>query len=323
MPHRSLLTVALRVLIVSALLCGAARAQTGADCPPTAQVPTPEQIRAGMAAARDHGFLWRIAKDGRTSWLFGTVHVARPEWMYPGPALKRALDASDTIALELDVLDPEVQQRMARAMAAPADAPPLPEALRERVQRRAAAECLPQQALAGLGPEMQIASLASLAGRRVGLDPAYGIDVFLSGWGHAANKAVASLETPELQLQALRMGSADEAIEFVESALDEMESGRAGPALARVAQVWADADLGALARYESWCECMKTAADRAAMARMLDERNPALADGIAALHASGKRVFAAVGSLHMIGATGLPTLLAQRGFRVERVSGKR
>ena len=55
------------------------------------------------------------------------------------------------------------------------------------------------------------------------------------------------------------------------------------------------------------------------MKRLLDDRNPTLADRIAALHAEGHAVFAAVGSLHMIGPAGLPTLLAQRGFSVEQV----
>ena len=35
--------------------------------------------------ARDRGFLWKLEKDGRTSWLYGTVHVARLEWAFPGP----------------------------------------------------------------------------------------------------------------------------------------------------------------------------------------------------------------------------------------------
>ena len=92
------------------------------------------------------------------------------------------------------------------------------------------------------------------------------------------------------------------------------------PALKRVAQVWADSDTDALTHYETWCDCLKTPADRAAMARMLDERNPALADRIAELHAGGARVFAAVGSLHMTGPLGLPALMAQRGFAVEAIA---
>ena len=53
---------------------------------------------------------------------------------------------------------------------------------------------------------------------------------------------------------------------------------------------------------------------------MLDERNPLMADKIDALHAGGQSVFTAVGSLHMIGPQGLPTLMAKRGYRVERVA---
>jgi uncharacterized protein len=315
-------TAWLQMLAAALTACcfGSALAQASADCPPAAQPPSAEQLRAGLRDARDRGFLWRISKGGRDSWLYGTVHVARTEWMYPGPALTRALKASDTIALELDLADPDVQRRMTAGMAARPDAPPLPEALTQRLQQRSRAECIPPTALAALMPEMQIATLMSLAGRREGLDPSYGIDAVLAGWGHAAKKPVVSLETPELQLQLLQAGSWAETSEFVANSLDELDSGRAVASLTRVAQVWADADLGTLSRYESWCGCLNTAADRAAMTRLLDDRNPALADSIAALHARGQRVFAAVGSLHMVGASGLPALLAQRGFKVEPVA---
>ena len=55
------------------------------------------------------------------------------------------------------------------------------------------------------------------------------------------------------------------------------------------------------------------------MKRMLDDRNPLLAAAIDACTAAARAVFAAVGSLHMIGPTGLPALLRQRGYRVEQV----
>jgi hypothetical protein len=56
------------------------------------------------------------------------------------------------------------------------------------------------------------------------------------------------------------------------------------------------------------------------MQTLNDDRNPALADGIEALHRDGRGVFAAVGALHMTGAKALPTLLQQRGFTVRRVA---
>ena len=310
--------------LLIACLCGLAHGAIfaqppAANCPPVAAAPTSAQLTAGAKAARNHGFLWRIRKDGRESWLYGTVHVARFEWMFPGPAVVAALTASDTLALELDVLDPDIQRRLAQAMATPT-ATELPAALKQRLQRRAEAECVPAQTLEHISPELQIAALESLVGRRDGLDPAYGIDVVLAGWARAQSKTVVSLETPELQLAALTMGTKAETIEFIDSTLTEMEAGRAAPALKRIAQVWADGDLDMLSRYEAWCECVKTPTDRVAMTRLLDARNPALADSIAALHARGQRVFAAVGSLHMIGPLGLPALLARRGFEVEAIA---
>jgi uncharacterized protein YbaP (TraB family) len=304
--------------LIVAVCFGSAVAQTEAGCPPVAREPTTEQIQTGMRDARDRGFLWRITKGGRSSYLYGTMHVAKLEWMFPGPATAKAMNASDTVALEIDVLDPEMQKSMSQGKPAPNDRS-LPAALQARLQRLVRSECLPPQSLAGLSPELQVASLTTLAGRRDGLDPAFGIDAFLSSWAHAANKPVVSLETAELQLNALKMSSAAETIELVESSLDDLESGAASASVKRMAQVWADSDLDVLANYETWCECMKTAADRVEMKRLLDDRNPALADGIDALHERGKRVFAAVGSLHMIGPLGLPALMAERGYEVRRL----
>lgn len=304
--------------LLATLLCASASAQAPVDCPPEAKQPSPEQLRAGVRGASDHGFLWRISKDGRSSWLFGTLHVAKLEWDFPGPAQRDALAQSDTMALEIDLLDPAMQRRMAQALAAQVKTP-LPAALQQRLARRAAAECLAPPALAALAPEMQVAVLSTLAGRRDGLDAAYGIDTFLAGWGRASKMDMVSLETPELQLKTLQMQSPAQTVEMVDSALEELETGRARATLLRLAAIWAAGDLAELLRYEAWCECVKTAADRAAMVRMLDDRNPALADSIAELHAVGQRVFAAVGALHMIGPNGLPALMAKRGYRVERI----
>ena len=292
------------------------------SCPPAAQMPSADAAQAGLKSARDRGFLWRITKDGRSSYLYGTVHVAKLDWMYPGPQTLRSLIASDTVALELDLLDPAMQRRMADAIAARRE-PALPPALAQRLQRQAQAECIAPEQLAGLTPMLQIATLNALAGRRDGLDPAYGIDLVIAGIAHGAKKAIVSLETPELQLDSFADEPGTPIAAQVESGLDELESGRARPLLNKLVRLWAESDEAELGRYENWCDCLKTEADRRAMRRMLDDRNPALASGIDTLHASGKTVFAAVGSLHMFGPQGLPALLAQRGYRVERLGAGR
>lgn len=307
------------VLLLALALHASAESRT--VCPPAAEQPSPEAIQDAVLNASDHGFLWRISKDGRTSFLYGTLHVAKFEWMFPGPSVMQALIATDTVALELDVMDADIQGRMTRGMAAsPSTA--LPASLVQRMRQQADAVCVPYDSIARLSPELQITTLTVMVGRGAGLDPSYAIDAVLAGIGHGANKKMVSLETPEAQLRMLQMKDAQETIAFVQNSLDELEAGRSGSMLRRIAEVWANSDYAEMSRFKEWCDCLDTGIEREMMRRLLDDRNPGLAKRIDALHMSGKQVFAAVGSLHMFGPAGLPTLMAKRGYRVERVDLK-
>ena len=241
--------------------------------------------------------------------------------MFPGPEALRAARASDIIALELDILDPDIAGRLQAGMAPRPDRA-IPEALRRRLGAQLKAACLPEVLLDQAAPEMVATTLTVMAARNDGLDPAYAVDAVYASLARALRKPVSSLETPELQLKLLLSGTEAESREAIESALQNLESGKAAPQLARMAQVWSDGRLGEMENYEKWCECMETDADRTMMRRMLDERNPGMAKNIDAIHAAGKTVFAAVGSLHMIGKLGLPALLSERGYKVERVEFK-
>ena len=238
--------------------------------------------------------------------------------MFPGPTIVDALLASDTVALELDALDPEVQRRLAASIGA-AGGGVLPPALERRLAQHLAAECLDAGAWGRLSPEFQVATLSVLAARRDGFDPAYAIDGVLAAAARELAKRVVSLETPQSQVAALRMPTRAARLAFVKDSLDELDSGRAAPQLARLAGAWVAGDLDELSRYPRWCRCLRTPAERAATKRLLDDRNPALAAAIDRLHGGGQRVFAAVGSLHLVGPNGLPALMRQLGYTVEAV----
>ncbi len=289
------------------------------DCPPPPAPPTPQALAQAQGAARDRGFLWRIEKDGHSSWLYGTVHMARLEWVFPGPRVRDALARSRTLALELDLLDAETQKRLA-AGAAARPGEPLDGTLRLRLERRARLECAAPAAITPLKPEFQVVALSMMAGRRLGLEPDYGIDGALAALARRDGKPVVALETADEQLRAMSVGSKGELAELVKGALDELDSGRAQSLLERMARMWASGDHALLARYAEWCECQHTPAEAAAMRRLLEARHPTMAARLDALHRGGQSVFAAVGSLHMIGPRGLPALMAQRGYRVERIA---
>jgi uncharacterized protein YbaP (TraB family) len=289
------------------------------DCPP-APDPTPEQVGAAAAHPRDRGLLWRIDKDGRTSYLYGTLHVGRLPWLFPGPRVGAAIEQSQVLALELDVGDPEVVRSMAAGMGRRnAAQPPADPRQLQRLAAQMRAACLDAAALGDAPPLLQVITLSVAHARREGLEPAYAQEFALGALFRAQGKPVRSLETPQLQLQALLAMPAAEVDRSVDQALDALEDGRSANALKRLAQAWEAGQLQELAQYEQWCECIETEADRLWLRRLNDDRNPALAEGIDTLHRQGARVFAAVGALHMTGPQGLPGLMQQRGYTVRRI----
>lgn len=285
-------------------------------CPPVASVPTERQMQEAMASAQDHGMLWRVQKDGRSSYLYGTLHVGKLSWAFPGPRVMEALQSASTVAMELDLSDPSVS---AALLSSPADLA-LPPELAQRLARQFKAACVDASLFTKMHPVMQVMTLAVLAGRTEGLEAGWGQEMMLAQFAQALKRPIVSLETAQSQLKALIPSDPKEARLLIDDTLSQLESSKGSATLRRLADSWAQGKLEDLASYESWCECMDTDDQRLFMRRLLDDRNPHLADGIDALHRQGQRVFAAVGALHMAGENGLPSLLRKRGYTVERVS---
>jgi uncharacterized protein YbaP (TraB family) len=283
-------------------------------------MPTPAEAMASLRDAVDNGLLWKATKSGRTAWLYGTIHVAQRSWMYPGPHVLRAALASDTFALELDMSDPAILARLKAAIERKPGAPGLPAALEARLLAQMAAACIAPESLAALRPEMRAVTLEVMEGRQLGLYPSYGIDTFIAGLAHGLKKPIRSLETPEAQARLLVSDDPAETAAAVAQVLDELESGKGPAMLQRLAGDWQRGDLDDLLAYASWCGCLDTPEQRADYAKLVDERNPLMADKIVKWHAEGRSLFVAVGTLHMIGEAGLPALLRARGFVVERVA---
>ena len=294
-------------------------APTAAVCPPTAQMPAPAKLRRMAQKGRDHGLLWRVDYQGRTAWLYGTLHVARLAWAFPGPTVVAALRSADSLALELNLLDPAQLQALQDGLRANPDAEPLPEALATRLAAQVQAACVPAATMQAMRPDAQVMTLLTLSGRMQGLDPAYGIDMSLAGAAKAMGKPVWALETPALQLRELISDDPTEIQDNVRSSLEQLESGEAAKATGTLAQAWADGRAQLLESYPQWCQCIHTEKERADYARLVDGRNPAMAQQIAAQLREGKAPFVAVGALHMVGPQGLPALLAAQGFAVQRV----
>ncbi len=282
--------------------------------PPAAACPPPVDASQPPVWV-DRGFLWRISRAGRHSYLFGTVHVGKPAWREWGPLTAQALQATDTLALELDPTDPSLQT----AILETPPAPPLGAERAARLQRAIQHACISALAMVGLHPVLQVSTLAVLESRWHGLASDFASETLLVERARRTRQRVVALETAQLQKDALIPTDPTQVLALVDDGLLQMENETTRRVLGRLVAAWESGDLAALESYPQWCECADSAADRAHLQRLNDARNPALARRIARLHQQGRRVFAAVGALHMTGPNALPRLLAARGFKVERV----
>ena len=200
------------------------------------------------------------------------------------------------------------------------DAPELEAALAARLQVQRDKACA--QDIAMLRPDAQVIALQAMSARSQGVYPDYGVDMLLAGMAAGLKKPVVSLETPELQIRELFSDDPKEVAESVDDGLKQLENGKAPEQVNLVADLWADGKQERLENYADWCDCANTPRERAHLKRLIDDRNPAMAEGIVNLLKEGDSVFAAVGALHMVGPNGLPTLLRKKGYKVERVPFK-
>ncbi|RZJ11178.1 MAG: TraB/GumN family protein [Rubrivivax sp.] len=296
----------IRALLL-ALLVGSAHAA----CPPQLAPASADQAADWAVKAPDRGLLWRISRGGHSSYMFGSLHIGKVDWAYPGPALREAWRQTDVLAVELDPAD------VGPALAA-LPVKRLPAALAKRVDAQAQAACLPAGVLAALPAMLQLSTLTLLEARRDGFDALFGQDWMLLTLAKAESRPVQSLESVADQLAALEPKPA-ELPAVVDGALRQIQRGQLRAPMRKLAEAWNRGDLKTLADYPRWCGCANSATERAWLKRVNDDRNGPLAERIDELHGAGQRMLVAVGALHMSGPQALPKLLAERGFTVEAV----
>ncbi len=304
----------LRRAAALAFLAAAPLAQAQ-ECPPPLPPLDPAALARPPASAPDRGMLWQLQKDGRSAWLFASIHIGRPDWLVPGARLQQALAASDTLALELDLSDPAVM----RSLSAPVAGRPalhLPRELQTRMDALAQRHCTDLTPFARLHPVLQLAQLVAQSARWEGLGAEFGQELGLMVQAQLRGMKLTGLETPTLQLQALIPASRKEALEEVREGLRQLETTDARQQTRRLAEAWEQGDLATLEHYEDWCDCVHTAADREALKRTIADRNPAMAAAISRMHGEGRRLLVAVGALHMTGPGSLLKALQARGFTV-------
>ena len=278
------------------------------------------------AAAREEvstPALWRALRPNGAEafYLIGSVHLGRRSlWRYPR-AIDDAYRRSAELVLETgaDELRPEVATRLAERYARIAP----PATLRDRVSPKTIAE-LSRYLVARrdsltpylpMEPWFVAQQIEAREAQRVGLDAEFGIDRHFASRA-LREKPVVGLETAESQMQVLAWLPRATQEELLRDAIEHARDAQNGSE--GVARAWARGDDRELERiiYRAMSESPELSTY---YERMLIGRNESMAQRLASLARDGKLRFVVVGVGHMVGERGIPVLLRDYGFRVDRV----
>jgi len=267
--------------------------------------------------------LWRaVRSDGAEAfYLMGSVHLGRRSlWRYPR-AVDDAYRRSAELVLETgaDELRPEVATKLAERYGTIRP----PETLRDRVSRGTLDEL--SRFLSGrrdslsrylqMEPWFIAQQIEAREAQRTGLQAEFGIDRHFASRA-AREKPVVGLETAESQMQVLAWLPRATQEELLRDAIAQARDATHGSE--GVARAWARGDERELERiiYRSMSESPRLSTY---YERMLIGRNESMTQRLASLARDGKLRFVVVGVGHMVGERGIPVLLRDYGFRVDRV----
>ncbi len=268
--------------------------------------PAPEPARPAF---------WQVTgPNGEQAWLLGTIHALPRPAAWQSTAIKQALTAADTVAVELaNVAD---SKAIAAEYARQSQSPGLPK-LSDRIApglRPALADLLKlakaDEASFAQTETWSVALSLARAGQ-TSSDRTNGIDRAVLDL--TKGKPVVELEGARGQLSLFDALPEKEQRDLLEAVI--RDGGRDNQDSEALAKAWRKGDF-ALIEAETHRGFL---ADPELREALFTGRNRSWSEKITGLLAQKKRVFVAVGAAHMAGDDGLPAMLAGRGFSVRRV----
>lgn len=275
------------------------------------------------AASQRRGQLYRVSHDGKTSYLFGTIHVGK-DGVYPLDAeVSRALLDSKTLVIELDIRqDLPFQKALARhGRYANGDVVQnhlTPATLNKMVQALAKAG-MSLQSVQHYKPWL-IANL--LVGAELdshGFERSQAVEYALLAAAQKQDKTVHELESAEYQLGLFDMLDARQQEQYLVESMADLASGSSLKRSQALIDAWSSADAPGIKA--AWHTATTGDSISAGFMQrvLLGKRNPEMAANIERIMQQDQVAFVGVGLLHLVGDDGLPQLLKRRGYQVEQL----
>lgn len=243
--------------------------------------------------------LWVVKDADTTIYLFGTIHVLRPEVRWFDGAVKRAFEQSDTLVLE--VLTPERSEvaALTARLAVDPDGPPLTQKLdpatRARYLTLLGKFNLSQAQFEPFQPWFAAMTLSIVPLEKLGYTAESGVEDVLRKRAGGAGKAMDAFETVDDQLGFFAALPEKTQIAFLTATIDD--AAKAETEIGKMVRNWAVGRPDALATELN--DSLKEMPDLAQA--LLYQRNKRWAQWIAKRMDQPGTVFIAVGAGHLAG----------------------
>ena len=273
---------------------------------------------AGVAAQADRGLFWKIERDGRTSYLFGTVHVWKREWLPLNPRIEKAFVDAKTLAVEFDPAQMDIAGAAQRMMLGANETLErrLGKPLYERIRAETDKLGVPETAISKMKPWGVMFVLAATQLQQLGYTPDAGLDNYLLQKGKASGKQIVELESGDLQLAMMDSLSAKLQTALLADFLANVE--RAPQTIGEIIVAWKKGDTeSAFALNQK--EFGDSEAKREFDDKFLYQRDVAMTRKIEELLRQPGPHFIAVGSLHLVGPRSIVEQLKAKGYRIEQM----
>ncbi|MEA3192025.1 MAG: uncharacterized protein QOD26_358 [Betaproteobacteria bacterium] len=263
------------------------------------------------------GLLWRIAKGGAESHVYGTIHVADPRLETLPAAVGAAFGRATSLMLEF-LPDPYTSERFTEA-AMFLDRQTLEEKIGAEDFERALVQLRP------IGLSREFVNKLKPWGVLLNLrDPRGGsgatLDARLAGMAHARRMPVLQIEGVEEQIFTFDEMPMEAQVALLKHSLEHRDELLA--LAEQTLEVYLAADLQAIwrLREQFMARHAEVAVHQAALTkRVIRDRSVVMAFRMQRELRRGG-AFVAVGALHLYGDQGVLALLEQDGFRARRVS---
>ncbi|MBN3754276.1 TraB/GumN family protein [Paraburkholderia sp. Tr-20389] len=255
--------------------------------------------------------LWKI--HGSETFILGSVHLGDFDVVDTSKVIKAAFDRSETIVFEADL------ERAAAVAPAFLDLPDgqrlgdlVPAPVYEITAQHWARLGLHGEDLIRRKPSVAAAVLNFTQANRMGFVEQHGVDRPLWELALQLGKKREYLETPEYQFRRIFDGPMHEQVSILEDFAKKDDAGLAE--LVSLIVAWKNDDLNFLDEYvrerlERWPATFNS---------LICQRNRDWAPKIASMARRGKPTLVVIGALHLVGDQGVPSLLTNAGFALEK-----